>query len=399
MKFFIYLILFSLFLSSSLNYTEYWEFPSSVIYLLLCLFLVFQLFKYREKVHFDYKSLITIYLFILFSGISSFINSDIQLLISSLVIFLLYYTSFSILPSLSKVNINELIYRSIVISHILIIIIPILLYGFDSDPYRSIFHNPNTLGGMVATLFAVILSTFLFDIEKFIINSKNGKITFPRIFFNILILFGLMYLAVLSGSRASLLALIIVFLISLTYLIIYLIKVKKIVSFISKGALLMGIVTLVIASLLKFTQFNDFLYFNIIYKFERKSAEGDVLDQRGDVWLQTIEEASLFGNGSSYFSSSFDIGAHNTFINILGRLGWAPFIMFVILLIILIIYSIKHTLKNSDDKYKYMPLTLCVCFLMLSMTELMLFKLSMLGMFLSIGAIQISYKKNKSYIT
>src|SRR5699024_12660009 len=83
-----------------------------------------------------------------------------------------------------------------------------------------------------------------------------------------LILFLISFLVILSGSRTSSLAVVCMVMIGLLFLIIDLIKEKKINALITKGTFLFLAITSTIIVLIKLTLLYDYLYINSYYTFE-----------------------------------------------------------------------------------------------------------------------------------
>jgi O-Antigen ligase len=379
-------ILTLLFLFSSLYLTDQLNSVGNIIIALIILAFVplTLLFKRKEFV-FHKNSFLLIYLLVLTGGISAMVNSQLQSMITPFMFFSLYVAAFVSVPSLKKIEINNVIYKAIGYSHIPLILIPIFIYGFNSNPYRGIFYNPNSLGTIVATLFAVFFSVFLYNMEKFIAGEKKNLIK-TTLFGQLLFTFFMFYLVIMSGSRTSFITTVIIMLVGLLFLTIRLIKENKLLSLMVRGTIFSIFGSIVIFLLVKFTSFYEYLYFNIIYKFERKANSGDMLDHRGDVWSKTINEAGFFGHGEKFFANTIGLGAHNTFISILGEYGWVFLILFMFLLLFIFISSFKYAISDINDKFKYLPLMLFFSFVTLSMGEGMLFKLSMIAMFFSAGA-------------
>lgn len=380
-----------LFLASFMKMTDQSEIWTNIIYLLLGIVLVIQLFVIKGEFRIDYKTFIIIYCYVGLSGISSITNSDSRLFKGALLLLLLYYVSFVVFSSLSHVNINKIIYNTSLIAYMITVVVPLILHGVESIPYQGIFDNTNSLGILSASLFAVVSSVLLYNVESYIEGvGRSIKGRYIRFSLNIILLFFFFYLVILSGSRTSFIACIVIILIGFGHLLYYLIKEGKIVPFIIRGFLLLIPSSILMGIIAKFTSIFDFLNIIIIEKFQRKSVSGDVLASRGDIWIQTIKHANLFGHGGDYFNNTYLIGSHNTFINILGRYGWVPLILFVILIAILVVYSIKYSLANGKDKYKYMPLATCICFLTLSFAENISYSLIMIAMFFSVSSIIFS---------
>src|SRR5699024_2303227 len=380
-----YLIL--VFLCSSLYLTELFNPVGGVLIatMLSMVFPIILLTKLKEyNVH--YYSLITIYSFVLVTAISSITNGQIQLLTVPFVFLVLYVASFNIVPILYKANTNKFISNAIMISHAPLILIPILVNGVNTAPYKGIFYNPNSFGSILATLFAVLLAPFLYTIGGLLKGFNSFTNVKIKLIVQGLILFLISFLVILFGSRTSSLAVVGMVMIGLLFLIIDLIKEKKINALITKGTFLFLAITSTIIVLIKLTPFYDYLYINILYKFEVKASSGDVLDNSVAVWSESMQQAGLFGRGKDLFTEEIGVGAHNTFISIMGEYGWITLIPFILFLIFSFTSSIKYFLKASNNQYRYFPLLMVSCFLLLSLGEGMLFKLSMIAMFFAIGS-------------
>ncbi|HJF30541.1 MAG TPA: hypothetical protein K8V56_02025 [Sporosarcina psychrophila] len=323
-----------------------------------------------------------IFFLLLLSGvISTFVNLDVGLLINFSVLFLLYLVSTAGMSSFG-VDANDLVYKATLITHIPLIFVPLLVDGINRTPYYGIFYNPNSFGSVVATLFGFVLAVFLYKAEqKFTDNEIDSSIKWEFLF---LIL--LAFLVVISGSRTSALTLLAMVAIGFYLIFVMLIKFNKLKPFLKmilSTLLLGGLVLLII----RLTPFYDYLMENIIGKFIVKSTRGDVLDMRGLVWQQTIREARLFGNGGNYFVTETVAASHSTYFSVLGEYGWIPFLLFMMLMLYMLYKSYKFAKNNVVYKYKYLPLLVSSSFLILSFAEAMMFKLSMIAMFLLFGNI------------
>lgn len=377
-------ILSFLFLFSSLQLTDQWNgigklIVYSLIFLLMCMLVVFK----KKRIKINDTMLFLFYVFLLSCSIGALLNSDVFVLLGALMFFTLYISTSIILPALCNHNSNELVAKAILISHIPLIFIPLLTEGINSMPYRSIFYNPNSFGTITVTLFAVSVAVFLKKLEEYIALSKKQRFMKLKILAQLAFMFWVFWLVILSGSRTSFLAGLMVLVIGLFFLIIFLIKAKKLVKLLIRGTFASFFVAITYTMLVLYTDFNQYLELNIIDKFRKKSS--DVLDHRGEVWKQTMQEAGLFGKGDKYFEQDIGLGAHNTFISILGQYGWVSLIIIILFLVIAVFYACKYSLKDVDDRYKYLPLMLIVSFLTLSMGEVMMFKLSMIATFCTIG--------------
>lgn len=371
-----------LFLISSLYLTEWFnQFGSASLALVLIGSTVLVLAFKKEVIKINYSVLVIMYLFMLFGALSALFNTDPKLIINTTVIFFLYVSTFIVIPTFNKIG-QDVIVKSALISNLPILLIPIIVYGFNTTPYRGIFYNPNAMGTISVTIFAVFLSKIFKNIELQLFSKKSNKLkTFKLIAYSL----SMIYLVVLSGSRTSVLTALILIIAGVLVISFKLINNGRLFGLI-RGALLMSIIGLGSIIFSKVSGLYDYLYLNVIYKFELKYQRGDVLANRGEVWRQTFSDAKILGNGSEYFTSSTSISAHNTFINVLGEYGWLPLGLFVLLLMVFIFKSAKYT--SSADRYSYLPLMITLSFVSMSMAENMMFKLSMLMMFFCVGLIK-----------
>ncbi|WP_341320814.1 hypothetical protein NSQ62_14345 [Solibacillus sp. FSL H8-0523] len=355
--------------------------------------LIFPMLLLRKNNNFKFPIFTTLlmYLFLFVAGISALKNGDINLMLNGIVIFSLFLAAVVILPSINFTN--KVVYNALFWSHVPLTVIPLLLYGINTNPYRGIFYNPNAFGSIAATMSIALSAVFLFKLEQYFLKTDK-KQSFKNIAFDFSLLLVLLFLVVLSGSRTSLLAVIFCLIFGLMIVSLRLIKYHRFGSLLKTviSTALLGVITFLI---IKLTPFYDYLYFNIIYKFERKLTNGDVLDTRGSVWEQTLNQSTLFGNGSNYFLTATEVGAHNTFVGLLGEFGWVPTLLFVLVLIIFTFKGIKYAISDINDMYRYLPLISLTGFVLLSMGEGMMFKLIMLIAFFSAGTIFQKHKQEQ----
>ena len=381
----IYTLFTFLFLSSSLYLTEQFNSIGNIMVsvIILMFFALVILYK-KNRLTVNVYSLTLMFFFLLACLISGLLNMDWKLFITGAMIVVLYIASFVIIPSFN-IQVNEVVYKSAMLSQAPLILVTLLLKGLDKNPYQGIFYNPNSFGTTIATIFTLLLSVFLFKLENYFTKKSKEIDTLWSLIIYIGGLLFMFFLIILSSSRTSFLTAVGLVMSSFLIVFIKLVKNKSVFPFLRSiffGVLGIGIISL----LIRMTPILDYLYFNIVYKFQLKLNRGDVLDKRGIVWNQTIKEARLFGNGSEYFIAKTLYAAHNTFISMLGEFGWVALILFVLFLLYGAYKSMKYALSGTLDKYKYMPILLFVCFIMLSMGESMLFKFSMIAMFFSFGS-------------
>lgn len=352
------------------------------------LFFSFLLSKKDLRFSYDITSLWLIFLFTIVSTLSASINSDIDLAMGILLLTLMLITFTIIFPTLVGQKSNQMVYKAILYSHILIIFVP-LVNGIGSPPYMGIFGNGNSFGIACVTLLAAVISKFFYKLDGYIFDNK--KISKKTLLFHFIIIPSTLMLTIYSGSRTSLLTAVTITLFPIGLLILkflrtatkrQFLKMFKLVFF---GSILTGISFFIFPIKEKFEQI-------ILYKFQLKS--DDTLDERGGIWSGAFNDSTAFGNGRSYFSE-FEHGAHNTYISFLGQYGWVPTVLFVLLIVFLLLVSVKYVFTQTDDELKFLPALLMVSFVMLSMGEGMLFKGIMVGAFASAGSTIVLSKKTK----
>ncbi|ADI00524.1 O-antigen ligase family protein [Salisediminibacterium selenitireducens] len=386
-------ILLSLLYFSGLAYTitEFRPFQTPILIGALIGICVMVLILKRNLI-FSKPVTVLFYLYILSCVIASWINADFQILLASGIQLSIFVTLTNVLPSM--VNNVQGLFRVIVVSllfsHLPVFIIPILLNGIDRVPYQGMLYNPNSLGTAVISLVALSLSLILSELQM-----KRFK---SKIMISSLLLFVTSStLVILSNSRTAFLTL--AALIVLFILLKYLSKESFISLFVWRKSMIKQnlFTTIIITSSIVLIYNTAFLYNNVISKFERNLNAGDVTARRGDIWLQTIAEAQLFGHGRDYFSGSVGTAAHNTFISILGQFGIVPVLIFILFLLYVSYKAIKFS-NCSNCNYRYVPIFFIMTFVMLSMGESMMLKSSMFLLFSVIGMsikYQIEFESNK----
>ena len=313
-------------------------------------------------------------LFPVLGAISGFLNSDLTVFFSSLIFFILFFLGFFIYPYVFKKTYAELYIFEY--STILSFFIICYLISFDLNivaPYKSIYENPNSFGVATASISITILSLLFGYLEE-----KGHSIR--KLFF--LISFSLtFYLTLYSGSRTSVVAIIVSFI-----LLVFIYFYKNKISFIKSICWFFTFIVF-------FVYMRDILEENILQKFSNKYDGDDLFDGRGYIWEVTFNNAGIFGNGSDYFSKTFALGPHNSFVSILGRLGYLFTFAFVILWGWIGYISYMYTINNKY-KYSYMYFGGWLGFLILSTTEVMLFRFLMVISVMYIGCILL---KNRSF--
>ncbi|HHX70659.1 MAG TPA: hypothetical protein GX708_21730 [Gallicola sp.] len=161
-------------------------------------------------------------------------------------------------------------------------------------------------------------------------NIESGTNIKKRIY--LMLIFSI-FMVIISSSRTSFNVL----LMEIVLIILFLLIEKRIKI---KYTMIVSIITILIIILLK-----DVIYDSIISKYIFKSE--NLLDGRFEVWSMTIKELKLFGHGRDYFIN-LGLGAHSTYISIMGQYGLLSFIFFTLFFIdILIKTRISNPFKRS----------------------------------------------------
>src|SRR5690606_31588171 len=120
--------------------------------------------------------------------------------------------------------------------------------------------NPNALGTISAVIFAVIFSSILPNENG--TNSKKKKLLiFAVLLFSI-------YFVILSGSRTSLLAVLITIMAWVGIYTIYLIKYKKLLKVLKTISALVILIVPIMFIISKIKFLNELVYVHIISKFQ-----------------------------------------------------------------------------------------------------------------------------------
>lgn len=323
------------------------------------------------------------YFFVMWCMLSGLANTDLVLIVSATGMVLIYISLIIILPALVNGKTPELVYKAILISHIPIIIISLIIEDFNTDRFQGLFNNSNSFGSVAATLFAMFSAILFKYVHDYIFNIEQ-KYHRQFIKYLLLCIFFLLLVA-LSSSRTSAAAVAGVILLG-TFLIIVKVFLRKRIKLLYLKRLIKTTMIVVIVMCIFIWPMYEVFSETILEKFQIKIKSGDVLDQRGFIWGVTLQEASFVGYGSNYFEK-FSLGPHNTYISLLGQFGWFAVIFFVLFLLVNLIKSVRYAINSNGDKYSFVPVLLLITFMLLSVGEGMMLKVSMLGSFACLGCL------------
>ena len=348
------------------------------VYSLLFLILTMAFFLKSKTIEYNKKLSLLAILFTCAQCLSAIYNSDLNLMINGITFLILFLSTTVIANTYLQDTIGKVVTVSLLLAHIPIILIPIR-NGIDYFPYKGIFNNSNAFGLVAATVFATLLAILLSSFEKSLF-SKDKPMKF-KILVTFLLTTLCFLLIVISGSRTSFLAGIFSIIIGFTFVIFISFKYRLTINSIFKIMISVPFLWVFYFIINKVIHIDLYIENIIISKFDAKSE--NVLSGRGQVWEQTLSESKILGYGEGYFNAKFGIGAHNTFIHVLGTYGWLATIIFILLIIIAFYYCIRFAFSRHE--YKYLPIIMITTFITLSMGENLFHKAIFFATFLLIG--------------
>lgn len=191
--------------------------------------------------------------------------------------------------------------------------LPYVISGFVAmHRYMSSFNSQ----GVVYAFIGVILLNIL------CIKKKGSIILYLGV------VFGEIFLLSITRSRTSMMVFLVVAVISFAYLFMKKVSLKNIIFSLALFILL----------LVTYDKIYDFFY----RIFFQKWGNTDITSKRLSIWIDILERAKMFGNGSTYMDG-FD--AHNTFMQVLDMFGYFSLCL-IIMAVILILISISRA-SNS----------------------------------------------------
>lgn len=350
------------------------------VYVTLILLLVSLVLFKVKKLKYNKTLTILASLFSFSMALSALFNSEISMLFHSFIFMCLFLSTTVIAHSFFKESLGKVVTLTIILSHVPIIIFPLLIDGIDYLPYGGIFSNPNAFGIVVTTIFVVFLTILLSKIEKMLFYKEKPTKVSLLVWF-LLVIFSFL-LVIFSASRTSFVAGIVAVIAGLVVIFLFAIKHKQVASMAVKSLIGLPVLAGLYFVINKLMGIDQYLEEIIWDKFARKSS--NVLDGRGYAWMKTAQDAGLFGNGENYFDSQVGLGAHNTFVYIMGVYGWIPMIIFSSFFIVALYFCVRFVL-SSDHDYKYLPLIMLITLIGLSMGENLMYKITMVASFVLIG--------------
>jgi O-antigen ligase len=107
--------------------------------------------------------------------------------------------------------------------------------------------------------------------------------------------------------------------------------------------------------------------------YANKLESNDTFNGRSYIWGKTLQDSRLFGYGSNdYFTQKFDLGGHNSLIDILGQNGLIAAYLMIIFAILSLYYAYRYFREQTMvNPYAIAPLIIGIMFWTVSMAESM----------------------------
>lgn len=269
---------------------------------------------------------------------------------------------FYALPRAMGSSISLAIAWGLILGHLPYAMLSVVQSPPTSFPYAGILANSNQLGITMMTVncgLSILLNKILFDPPQ---RSKTFKIL--GLSGAIVLSFGLI---LISNSRTSLLGSLVGICLALYPIFSTLQNPRNVARFllfglgaVSTGLLYVG---------------NDLIVMvrGIEGGYANKFESNDAFNGRSHIWGKTIEDARLFGYGSNdYFLKQFDLGGHNSLIDILGQNGLVAVCLMMIFAALSLYYAYCYFKEQAMvNPYAISPLIIGIMFWMVSMAESM----------------------------
>lgn len=269
---------------------------------------------------------------------------------------------FYALPRAMGSSISLAIAWSLILGHLPYAILSVVQFPPTSFPYAGILANSNQFG---VTMMTVNCSLSIL-LNKILINPPQHSKMLKIIGLSVAIVLSL-GLILISNSRTSLLGSLIGLGLALYPIFPTLQNPRNIARF------LLFSLGLVATLLLYFGNNLIAILQGVEGGYADKLASEDALNGRSYIWGKTIEDARLFGYGSNdYFLQQFDLGGHNSLIDILGQNGLIAAYLMIIFAVLSLYYAFRYFQEQAAvNPYAIAPLIIGIMFWTVSMAESM----------------------------
>lgn len=331
------------------------------------------LFDNRELLIYVYISNL---LFIFTFLIVKYYNQNIAFKYNSILIIFLLFAIFSLFSTIWAINIEYALYKSItlililinsififnaikIINNTYILLIPFLINSFinflvlnNIFGYSTLFYQENRFVGLStnSNLLAIYMFFSIFTSIYFLLKNKNLYLNI-YLYFNILIS---IYIILFTGSKKGTIS---VFILLLSYLLIYMKIDKKIIIKSIKLIILISLLSIFINFYIPDNILIDKLN-TLMHRFQNFSAlfDNNMTTDRSTEYrliyinkaLDLFSENPLLGLGSDNFKVYMGEYSHSNYTEILANLGLIGFILYYSMYIVLIRDLIITKLNNIN---------------------------------------------------
>lgn len=268
---------------------------------------------------------------------------------------------FYVLPRAMGRSLEAVTAWGLVLGHLPYGILSVVQAPPTTFPYTGIFSNSNQLGVTILTIncgLLILLNKTLLDPSK-----PSRAIKIMGLSGLILVSF---VLIVFSNSRTALLGSLLGLLFAL-YPVIQAFQYPRTLA----RKLLFGMGFIGVTSLYWVQTVDPWA--SLERGYADKLDAGDAFNGRSYIWQKTFEDTRLFGHGSNdYFLKKFDLGGHNSLIDILGQSGLIAFYLMTIIALLSLYYAYRYfQAQVGVNPYAIAPLLISLMFWTVSMAESM----------------------------
>jgi O-Antigen ligase len=269
---------------------------------------------------------------------------------------------FYVLPRALGRSIESAIAWGLILGHLPYVICSLVQSPPTVFPYAGMFTNSNQLGVTMLTIncgLLIVLNKTLLERPTSVKLLKFGSLSGCILLCFMLILF--------SNSRTSLLG----SLLGLGLAIYPALSMLQNPRFLAR-LLLFGIGIMSI-TLLYFGSALLTLWKGVESGYTDKLESSDTFNGRGAIWQKTFEDTRMFGYGSNdYFVQNFDLGGHNSLIDILGQSGLIAFYLMIIIALMGLCSAYRYFRSQAGvNPYAIAPLLIGIMFWTVAMAESM----------------------------
>lgn len=317
----------------------------------------------RSKGSFTTPTKIQIFVLVMMliiSLVSTIIEQNPKLMATGFLFVIVYYFLGIYLQSVNiqaHIKIRSLCINALCISTALAVLsfiqgIPTLdsiIYG-----YSGLFDNPNTLGLCLTPATVISGTLFISSINQQYISRRNQILL-------IILFIAFLLIVISSGSRTSLIAVLLPIFTSIIF--------KSFSEKPTKKNILTSLSIIAILIMLSLTLYNsEFFQTLIVGKFYRTEEGGELLSGRSELWATAWKYSKIIGS-NNLFSQTSDLGAHNTFLAYLIRYGYIFFFLYFFTFLLIIIASLRFYRKVKGNPYSIIPFVITLSTFIIFMAE------------------------------